>query len=155
MDKLKLRFITDPILLEVLPSFSFEDPVIDIEFAESELFRLMDEHNGLGLSANQAGIPARMFAMKLKNGKKLFCVNPVVVKSSQILETKIEGCLSDPGAKYPINRPRKCFVDYYSSEGIPKGIQLTGIDARCAQHEIDHLNGINIRSKHKSTQTTI
>ena len=62
--KYDLVDVDDPILREELPEFNFADPPVDpIEFAH-ELAEHMMYYNGLGLAANQLGLPYRCFAMR-------------------------------------------------------------------------------------------
>jgi len=144
---LNLIYLPNEFLFKKAKEFDFKSPVENVNWIESEMFRILEEHNGLGLSANQVCLDARLFVMKRKNGSKLFCINPTILQASRIMASAIEGCLSNPGATYPISRPKKCRIQYFDKNGKKHTLQLTGIDARCAQHEIDHLDGINIHTK--------
>ena len=71
---------TDPILHKAV-----EGPVSkDLNRKDfSELLILsMNEYNGIGLSANQVGIPIRAFAMKLRS-RDIVCYNPVIKKAGE------------------------------------------------------------------------
>ena len=53
-----------------------------------------------------------------------------------------EGCLSFPNLWLKVKRPKNITVEYFDKTGKSCIIELTGIDARCFLHELDHLNGI-------------
>ena len=102
---------------------------------------------GLGWLQNQVALDARIFVMKRKASGPLLVINPEVEQAGRMTEVALEGCLSNPGMRYPVERPKKCIISYLDEHQQRKSLQLTGIDSRCALHEIDHLNGINIGDK--------
>jgi peptide deformylase len=53
-----------------------------------------------------------------------------------------EGCLSFPNLWLKVARHNKITASYLDSTGKQCIIELEGIDSRCFQHELDHLNGI-------------
>lgn len=105
--------------------------------------------SGVGLSANQIGLPQRMFVMYLKdeNGKIIehTWVNPKIISHSlaMIYLPESEGCLS-------VDRPVHGFVPRYESvkvRGFDQNGQFItqkfkGYQAIVIQHEMDHLDGI-------------
>jgi len=121
-------------------AFDFEERD-DAKEIEEKLSEAMDRFGGLGLSANQVGLDARVFVMRTQDGNKSF-FNPEVTKVSQETDLLKEGCLSFPDIYLMIKRPRVCEIKYHDSDGKEHSTLLDGIGARCAQHEIDHLNGI-------------
>ena len=120
--------------------FDFESRE-DAKEIEEKLSESMDKFGGIGLSANQVGLDARVFVMRTQDGNKAF-FNPEITKVSQETDLLKEGCLSFPDIYLMIKRPRVCEMKYQDSEGNEHSTMLDGIGARCAQHEIDHLNGI-------------
>ena len=56
---------TDPFLREKPEVFNFESPQVDPEKLATQLIENMVHHRGLGLSANQIGIPVSVFAMRM------------------------------------------------------------------------------------------
>tara|TARA_B100000073_G_C23668265_1_gene547519 strand:- start:613 stop:888 length:276 start_codon:yes stop_codon:yes gene_type:complete len=56
------------------------------ELADS-LFDAMKRYGGIGLSANQCGLPFNVFVMgdhmQLEQGKKLICFNPKITQTSK------------------------------------------------------------------------
>ena len=120
--------------------FDFESRE-DAKEIETKLSEAMDKFGGIGLSANQVGLDARVFVMRTQNGNKAF-FNPEITKASQETDLLKEGCLSFPDIYLMIKRPRVCEMKYQDAEGNEHSTMLDGVGARCAQHEIDHLNGI-------------
>lgn len=107
----------------------------------NNMLTVMDNHNGLGLSANQVGIMKRMFVMKDNNGKPLFIINPVI-KETEGNAIINEGCLSLPGAFVQVlSRANNIAVEFQDETGeVMEGI-FRGLEAVCFQHELDHLSG--------------
>jgi len=110
-----------------------------------EMFDLMYEHEGVGLAANQVDLPYRVFVAnpqadpEATDAEAVF-INPVIVKGSG-QEEQDEGCLSIPGVRAPVMRQQRVVVEAYNLAGEKISGELTGLFARIAQHEIDHLDG--------------
>jgi len=96
------------------------------------LFVVMLKASGAGLAAPQIGESLRVFVM----GRDSF-VNPVITHRSAETDVEEEGCLSLPGTLVAVRR--NVSVTVRTAGAIHK---LTGMPARIAQHEIDHLNGV-------------
>jgi peptide deformylase len=105
------------------------------------MFKIMKEHDGIGLAAPQVGIMKRLFIMQV-GFTKYVCINPKVIKVSPQTKLKDEGCLSYPEQSYMIERSIEIRVSYQNARGVNVTKKLTGTKARCFQHELDHLNGI-------------
>jgi peptide deformylase len=60
-----------------------------------------------------------------------------------------EGCLSFPGDSCNIVRPVQISVRYQDHEGSWIYDRLQGLEARCFQHELDHLDGITMWDRHR------
>jgi peptide deformylase len=68
-------------------------------------------------------------------------INPrVVEKEGQVIDD--EGCLSDMGYHAKVERARRVVVAGQDIDMNPIKQEATGLEARCLQHEIDHLDGI-------------
>lgn len=129
------------ILKQALLEFDFENPPVDpVKFASS-LVETCKLHRGLGLSANQCGFPHRVFVMGSDDSYVAF-FNPEIINISKQEVHMIEGCLSFPFLGLRITRPAEIGVRYQDYTGEWKGTTLSGISARCFQHELDHLNGV-------------
>ena len=104
------------------------------------LFEEMKEHNAQGLSAIQLGINKSIFVMKYEGFAPICIVNPKIVKEKGHQKSK-EFCLSIPGVEVKLKRPLTVRVVGVNQYLKPVGYNFSGIDARRACHEIDHLNG--------------
>lgn len=109
------------------------------------MFALMYEHKGIGLAANQVDLPYRLFILNLecdpenKDAEHVF-INPVISQRHGLAE-KEEGCLSFPRIYAPVRRPEKVTLAAYNLSGQEVRYELSGLFARAAQHEVDHLDG--------------
>jgi peptide deformylase len=136
------------------------EPVASIEEGESiakQLIEALDQlSNGLGLSANQIGIPKSVSVIRVKKDKDpLILMNPTITEYSKEKLVFTEGCLSLPGKLTNTVRSTKVTVSTLNhANPIPFGPETEPItqesvrsdygilEAVCVQHEIDHLNGI-------------
>ena len=133
----------NPILSTQCESFDFTNPPFDpIEFAH-EMMKFMYEHNGLGLAANQVGVPYRIFAMR-GAPENFVCFNPKMVGTSLDSIVLEEGCLTYPGLLVKVKRPSMIRVRFNTPNGEIETRQFIGMSARVFQHEYDHLQGKNI-----------
>jgi peptide deformylase len=142
---LALKYWNDPILSTVC------EPVRDSEFGEklqlfaNKLEAKMHEHGGVGLAAPQLGIPIRMFSMRSVPGGgskvALTACNPTLKLWGDSVHDR-EGCLSLPGIFESVARSQQVALHYFDPLGGEHEIPLAGMDARIAQHETDHLDGI-------------
>lgn len=135
----------DPILKIPTPTWNFLSTVNPIQIA-NELVDCMKEHNGLGLSAPQVGLSHRIFVMGSYDNIVVF-INPRIIDLSQEKELLEEGCLSFPGLRLMIQRPKRIQVDYQDFNGKIHESQFDGLTARIFMHEFDHLNGIVFTQK--------
>lgn len=135
----------DPILRTKMEKFDFSNPPIDpLELMEN-LAETMLHHKGIGLSANQCGLPYRAFIM---HGAELIPVfNPMIVHQDDDDIYLEEGCLSFPNLFVKIKRPRTIKVRYTEPNGQTTTRVFDGITARVFQHELDHLDGIRYISR--------
>ena len=112
------------------------------------MVRFMNKEQALGLAAPQIGLAKRVFVMNV-NGRERRCFNPEIIESSEILEGFDEGCLSFPGESCTLTRPSAVTVRYQDADGTWNEDRLAGLEARCYQHELDHLDGITMWDRHK------
>ncbi len=101
---------------------------------------LMHDADGIGLAANQVGILRRVFVFT-DEGEDRVIVNPSITRSGAELETSEEGCLSLGPVRVPVERPVEVTLEGRNAAGEPVKLELEGISARVAQHELDHLDG--------------
>ena len=100
---------------------------------------------GVGLAANQIGLPWRLFVVNIgvetNKDNLVTVVNPEItaMEGSEIGE---EGCLSIPDVIAEVNRANQIEIKGYDLDGCEVRYEANGYLARAFQHEIDHLNGI-------------
>jgi peptide deformylase len=87
-----------------------------------------------------------MFVMRYGN-RSIVCVNPEITRRGRDKTTDVEGCLSIPGKRIRVSRSKICDLEFTQLSGELRKLKLKGIDARCAQHEMDHLEGVLITEK--------
>jgi len=138
---MKLVYHPNEWLDKQVAPFDFEK--LDAKQIEKDMIKIMEDNQGVGLSANQVGLDAQIFVMK-PEGKDAFAViNPKVeAVSEQIIEGE-EGCLSFPGLYVKVKRAAALVASYVDSSNKECKIEFKGWEARIFQHEFDHLNGIN------------
>lgn len=141
------KFLTTPAGLVVGKTSEYTS------YVAREMYRVMREHDGIGLAAPQVGKSERMCWVMVKEPRKgqnlskdnfAFMVNPVLLPYSTATEDAEEGCLSVPDVRLIIRRYAHVSVMYLDAKLNFHSIQLHRLCARCAQHEIDHLDGILI-----------
>ena len=149
MDELKLIPPTDPRVQSAIAPFN-NDMLKDEGFKDRKelsesMFDTMKKYGGIGLSANQVGLPFNMFVLgdhpEIEKGLKMTCFNPMIISSSVEEETMKEGCLTFPFVFLNITRPRKVVVKYEDENGDLKEGSLDGMISRVFQHEYDHMLG--------------
>lgn len=115
----------------------------EIESLIQDLKDTLLASKGVGLAANQIGIPLRIAVINLENKEKknyLVLINPKIV-TSQGKEVAEEGCLSFPELYLKIKRASWIKVEALDLQEKSIVIESEGLPARVIQHEIDHLEG--------------
>ncbi len=117
----------------------------DVTDLITTMFTAMYAAPGRGLAAPQIGVLQRVFVMDCgwKDGDMtpVVCIDPEILWSSEATGPAEEGCLSIPGATVTVTRPLEIRLGYTGLDGQRHDRHLTGFEARCAQHEHDHLQG--------------
>ena len=128
------------VLHEECLQFDFANPPYDPKELAQALHDKMVSQDGLGLSANQVGIPYRVFVMR--TGDEPFAIfNPKVVDVSDKEIPMKEGCLSYPLLFLSVKRPDSVRIRFQNEEGETRTEKFIGMTARIAQHEFDHMLG--------------
>jgi len=143
----------------------------EIDSISTTVLTELTKHGGIGLSANQIGLDIRACVINVK--EPLVLINPRVIDVSKETVAYVEQCLSlDKTMRKPVKTIRhKSFKlecdnlgvvefgpdkvdsewkdsnEFFSDEGL--------LECVCAQHEIDHLNGILITDSSRRYTTTI
>jgi peptide deformylase len=100
---------------------------------------------GVGLAANQIGIPWRLFVINMgvdtNKDHLITLINPELT-AMEGNEMGEEGCLSIPDVIADVNRATQIEVKAIDLNGNDIRFEAKGYLARALQHEMDHLNGV-------------
>jgi peptide deformylase len=155
----------------VLPIYLYGQKVLrkratEVSKINPELVKLADDmletmydSAGIGLAAPQVGKSIRLIVVDVsgeeEEKKPLVLFNPVVVDPRDAC-TAEEGCLSVPGIWADVERPETITVQAMGKDGKALTLKnISGLLARCIQHEIDHLNGVLFVDKISNTDRTL
>jgi len=128
------------------------DPTsVDTAFVIAALRKEAEITPCAGLAANQIGHKVTIAIMKLDGELHDFTVtiNPTIFYITTgdpkiDMTVSVEGCVSDPGNMYAVRRHQHIKLGYFDEAGQPHMLELAGFPAIVAQHEVDHLGGINV-----------
>ena len=140
----------------ILPILKYRDDVLaavaapvtefdaDLRRLVENMFETMYDAHGVGLAAPQIGVSKRLFVMDCAHGDEP--AERVVMANPEILERSgdqggPEGCLSVPGIFQELSRADHVRARGQNVDGEWFEIEVTGLAARCVQHECDHLDG--------------
>ena len=146
----------------ILPVYVYGQPVLRKEAEDitpdypklkeliQNMFETMDRADGCGLAAPQVGLPIRVVVIDLDimsddfpeyKGYRRAFINPHVLEVNDEMSSMEEGCLSVPGVHESVKRPTKVHVKYLDEDFNEHDEWVEGFEARCMQHEFDHLQG--------------
>ncbi|MDO5658914.1 MAG: peptide deformylase [Paracoccus sp. (in: a-proteobacteria)] len=141
-----------PILLHPDPRLKkICDPVAritpEIETLAADMLATMYDAPGVGLAAPQVGVNLRVFVMDATRDPEaepapMVLVNPEITTESEALNVYEEGCLSIPDHYAEVTRPAEVRMRWLGLDGKTHEQDFAGLWATCAQHELDHLNGV-------------
>lgn len=163
-----MALITNPSKLtkQIQPKPMTQDEINEISI---KLLGGLKKYGGIGLSANQIGLDVRACIINVK--EPLVLINPKVIDTSKDTVAYVEQCLSIPKTmRKPVKTVRcktltiecdnlgtvlfssdktdwKDSNEFFSDEGL--------LECVCAQHEIDHLNGVLITDSIRRYTTTV
>lgn len=139
------------------------DPVADPTAADikrlvTDMIETMEDAQGAGLAAPQVHVPLRVVIFQAPAGRSeqdlseaerfdqtaplTVLINPAVEVLDPMPEGGWEGCLSVPGLRGWVERPRHIRYAGYDTEGRRIVRVAKGFHARVVQHECDHLDGV-------------
>ena len=114
---------------------------------------IQKDPEGVGLAANQVGLPYRLFLARFdtrKNSPVHVFINPEILEHSEELvhddhKGPLEGCLSLPKYYGVVKRYQWVDLKYFeltSHQNLePRTSRFEDFPATVIQHEMDHLNG--------------
>lgn len=122
-----------------------------VEAFDEKLAKLLDDMletmraaDGVGIAAPQVGILRRAVICEMgadENTEIVELINPIILKKSG-KQIGTEGCLSVPGKRCDVERPKVVTVKYFDRNGNEIVRTFKGFDAVVCSHETDHLDGI-------------
>ena len=142
----------NPLLREVAKEFT-KDEILsgDMQDLITDMWDTMYAYDGIGLAAPQIGLSRQLAVIHLEEdserypdlveSKKFIIFNPSISVLDETKQEFWEGCLSVPGLRGPVSRPRKIKVDYLDENAKENSIELEDYLATVFQHELDHLFG--------------
>lgn len=142
----------NPLLREIAERFTEEEinhP--DTKNLLEDMWDSLEEAGGIGLAAPQIGISKQLAVIKLseeserypdmEESEAFIIFNPEITVLDDTEQGFWEGCLSVPGLRGFVERPRKIRVDYLDENAKPQSIVVEDFLATVFQHELDHLIG--------------
>ncbi len=124
----------------------------------ADMIETMEDANGAGLAAPQVHMPLRLVIFQAPGDRSpaaedeaesydysaplTILINPVIEVVDSTLEGGWEGCLSVPGLRGWVERPRHIRYSGLDGEGRRIKRDARGFHARVVQHECDHINGV-------------
>lgn len=126
------------------------EPITEFDTEElhdlvADMFETLYSAKGVGLAAPQIGVSKRLAIIDIsageENGERIVIINPEIVEQEGS-QTGEEGCLSIPGFREDVTRPKRVKIRAHNPKG--EVIEIAGEDllARALLHERDHLDGI-------------
>ena len=109
----------------------------------ADMIETMHAERGVGLAANQVGVPVRVAVIQLSDDDEpIVLINPKVMRKEGEREVEGEGCLSIPGYRGTVVRAQKIRVRALDIDGKEFRIRAAGdLLAQALEHETDHLDG--------------
>jgi peptide deformylase len=150
-----------PSLKQVTRPLELEESEL-VQRVAKDLSNTMRSYPGcVGLAAPQLDELVRMIAVDVSEHPRatkqhglLVLVNPRIVLASGA-EVGREGCLSIPDLTANVRRATAVVVEGLTPEGKMRVVESEGFEARCIQHELDHLDGILFLDRVDSLKTDV
>lgn len=154
---LKIARMGHPVLAGVAQPV--RDPTApEIKRLVDDMIETMEDANGAGLAAPQVHVPLRVVIFQAPAGRAeaslsqaeafdhtaplTVLINPVIEMMDPAVEGGWEGCLSVPGMRGWVERPRHIRYIGYDTQGRRVVRAAKGFHARVVQHECDHIEGV-------------
>ena len=135
---MRIRIFPDPVLR------IRSEPILKVTDYYRRLIRDMSKEmgisGGIGLAANQIGVPQRIMLIDFEEEIEVL-INPEVISRSEESYSEEEGCLSFPELYVLIKRPISIDIKYLDENNNMRKRTVEDIFARVFMHEFDHLNG--------------
>jgi len=158
MSILKVARLGHPVLREIAqPIEPREIRGPEIQRLIRDMLETMAEYKGVGLAAPQVHVSKRLVLVgggEDEDGEPIVrvLINPELKTTTTQLAGMWEGCLSIPGLRGFVERPRGVEVRAYNEQGQKLQFSLEGFPAVVMQHECDHLDGALFTDRLKDTR---
>lgn len=125
------------------PAEPVEEITDEIRAIWQDMIDTMEAMPGVGLAANQIGIPKRLAVVDASDdrGRAVRMANPEILHASVQSRAHDEASPNLPGVFAKIERPRAVTVRFMGEDGTVREQDFVGLWATSVQHQIDHLNG--------------
>ncbi len=130
-----------------------------------KMWDIMNKAGGIGLAAPQIGISIQLAVIKLESDSdrydnledsdEFIVFNPTLEVIDEKKQGFWEGCLSVPGLRGYVERPRKLKIKYLDQNAKDKEIIVEDFLATVFQHELDHLFGLLYVDRLNSTKDLV
>lgn len=117
-----------------------------------DLYDTMKKEGGIGIAAPQINVLKSVALIELPEFSERYgklpasglitFINPVLTTLTEETQGFWEGCLSVPGLRGYVERPKKIQVDYLDQDFKPQQMIVENFLATVFQHELDHLFGV-------------
>ena len=159
-EKLTVKTFGNPVLRK--ESAEIREVTQELRDLAEHMIECMYDENGIGLAAPQIGVNKRMFVIDTNVEDEVYTtpgeamlaprmpmalINQIIISTAGTDTPFLEGCLSIPGVNATVFRPEIIQLKAQTLDGEEIDIECGGLLARCAQHEIDHLDGILFTDK--------
>ena len=142
----------NPILRRTAKEVSKEEILSEnIQNLIDEMWNVMEKAGGIGLAAPQIGISIQLAVIKLESSsdryenledsEEFIIFNPELEVINSEKQGFWEGCLSVPGLRGYVKRPKKLKISYLNEKAEKKEVIVEDFLATVFQHELDHLFG--------------
>jgi len=144
----------------------------EVKTLAEDMIETMREANGVGLAAQQVGVPLLVTVLEVEETEErpstmivdgllvniaewmpMVLLNPVLELGEDKVDAT-EGCLSFPEITAEIERAQWVRAKGQLLDGREIEFEATGLLARALQHETDHLNGILFIDRMRSATKT-
>ncbi len=153
-----LREVSKPLLKEEIVSDQSKDLV-------KKMWEVMEQAGGIGLAAPQIGVLKQLAVIRLdsnseryeniEDSEEFVIFNPKLEVLDETKQGFWEGCLSVPGLRGYVERPRKLKINYLNEKAEEKEVIVEDFLATVFQHELDHLFGFLYVDRLKSVKDLI
>ena len=142
----------NPILRRTAKEVSKEEILSEnIQNLIDDMWNVMEKAGGIGLAAPQIGISIQLAVIKLErssdryenleDSEEFIIFNPELEVINPEKQGFWEGCLSVPGLRGYVKRPKKLKISYLNEKAEKKVVIVEDFLATVFQHELDHLFG--------------